>query len=79
MKKKILFLIVVILLAAGLKVDKVNASKQKENLPEDGYITVSEKFYYDRIIGGGVREVIRFKPSAPSTFTTIEGKFFYVD
>ena len=53
MKKKILFLIVVILLAAGLKVDKVNASKQKENLPEDGYITVSERFYYDRIIGGG--------------------------
>ena len=79
MKKKILFLIVVILLAAGLKVDKVNASKQKENLPEDGYITVSERFYYDIIIGGGVREVIRFKPSAPSTFTTIEGKTFYVD
>lgn len=78
MKKKILFLIVVILLAAGLKVDRVNASKQKENLTEDGYITVSEKFYYDRIIGG-VREVIRFKPSAPSTFTTIEGKTFYVD
>ena len=68
MKNKILVIIAILLLITGPTI--VDAAADTGERPsDDGFITISERTYYDEELDAEIKETIEFKAYETSTFT----------
>jgi len=68
MKKKVLAIIAILMLVTGPRiVDAVADTGEKPS--DDGFITISERTYYDEELDAEINETIEFKAYETSTFT----------
>lgn len=68
MKNKVLAIIAILMFVTGPRI--VDAAADTGEKPsDDGFITISERTYYDEELDAEIKETIEFKAYETSTFT----------